>query len=157
MSTLLTMQQAVIEHRRKKRQAIQQRLEFCALADHIQELIRQPDPIIGWEGNPWFTVVRHELTDDIEIWFERPGYDPQMVSRAKSDPPPDLRRLLEGLMEWGDNARTPMGEKLAKIDKHNDAILDARRKRLDDELDEAKDRLELAVVKDIQGMRGRLY
>ena len=144
------------ELKAKKRAEIQKRLEHSALAQHIQDQVRHPNPLIGWEGNPYFTVMRHEVTDDIEIWYDEPGRE-QMVCRAPSEPPPDIAKLLVGLMEWGDEKRTPIEERIVKMDAHNDKIMADRQKVLDDQREEAMDRLELAVVKDIQGSRGRFY
>ena len=145
----------IAEYQAKKKAEMLKRLEHEALGAHIQERVRQPDPVIGWEGNPWFTVVRHEIVDQLEIYYTKPGEE-QMVAYAPLDPPPDIGRLLVGLMEWGDNQRKPVEVRMAKIDAHNDKIFEDQNKVLEDELDEAKDRLHLATTKDM-GFRGRLY
>jgi len=80
-----------------------------------------------------------------------------MVGHAPLDPSPDIGQMLVGLMEWGDSRRTPIETRMAAMDKHNDKIFDDRQKVIDDQYEEAGDRMELAVIKDIQGFRGRLY
>lgn len=146
----------VKEFQQQKRAEIRKRVESEALGEHLQARVRHPDPIIGWEGNPWFTVARNVLLDRLEIWYEKPGEE-QMVCHAPLDPPPDIGELLVGLMEWGDEKRTPIETRMARMDAHNDKIMADRNKEIDDELEEAGDRLELAVIQDIQGSRGRLF
>jgi hypothetical protein len=146
----------VLEHRREKQRQLKQRIEHEALAEHLQERVRQPDPILGWEGNPYFTIVRHRLLDRIEIWYDKPGEE-QMVAHAPCDPAPDIGKLLVGLMEWGDEARRPIERRIEAMDKHNDAIMADKQRVHDDQMEEAADVMELAVVKDIQGFRGRFY
>jgi hypothetical protein len=147
---------ALQELRAKKNALLRQRIEQEALGEHIQALVRQPNPIIGWEGNPWFTVSRHKLLDRIEIWYEKPGEE-QLVAHAPMDPPPDLGAMLKGLMEWGDGRRISMEDKLQKIDDHNDRIEAAEKQRAKDQYEEAVDTLALAAHKDIDGFRKRLY
>lgn len=130
--------------------------ESRLIGNDLADIITKGSSSMGWEGDPFLMVCGNKELNRIEIWDERNGAGKEtLVGSAPFDPPPNPYQMVQYLL-MRDMSRKSVNQIVQEIDDHNDKIFADKAKADAEKLEEAEDRIELAVTKEM-GFRGRLY
>ena len=131
--------------------------ETKLIGTDLADIITKGSPAMGWEGDPFLMVCRNKQLNRIEIWDERNGPGREtLVGSAPFDPLPNPYKMVEYLL-MRDMSRKSIHTIIDEIDVHNDKVIADKVKIEKDKMEEAEDRVALAVHKEIFGFKSRLY
>jgi len=121
------------------------------VGEHIQSMLRNGVPEIGWEGDLYLTLAYNKLEDKWEVWDTRPDGRAVLVmvrpAATLGDAHSAALQLCARLRD-GDLRRKSITQILDEVDSHNDRVRIERDKKYRDHWGAAYERLSWALRKD---------
>jgi hypothetical protein len=123
-------------------------------AQSLNKALADPDPVIGWAGDPSCFMAWNRLENRWEVWRQEPEGD-RLIARAPSGERLDVTKLLKGLVERDMTLRNNSAVKqVERILEHNEKLERERTRNAEEVLQE---RLEKVYHAAVSGGGGREY
>ena len=129
-----------------------------ALEGDVQRYVREATncPWLTVKVNPIKVVRGMDEPGAIEVWFEQPGREPYLVTEKPLMGHTQLDALVHHIRTI-DGSRESLTEKVARMEKENDAILRESRDRYLDAVMPAAEKIYFEAYKASTGLKGFTY
>lgn len=115
-------------------------------AQALNKALAEPDPVLGWTGDPSLFMVWNRLESRWEVWRQEPEGD-RLIARAPSGERLDITRLIRGLVERDTTLRNNSAiEQVNRILEHNERLEAERTRKAEDYIAEKLERVYAAAV-----------
>lgn len=115
-------------------------------AQHLNDILAKPDPVLGWTGDPSLFMVWNRLEARWEVWRQEPEGD-RLIARAPSGERLDISRLLRGLVERDTTLRNNSAvDQMNRMIEHNERLQREKDRQMEEALADKLERVYHAAV-----------